>query len=59
MPQCLTKVESGQAVTGFMVAARLILHYWESPDKPEITEWFKKRTEITAFENMIAKLKNN
>lgn len=58
MPPGLTKAELRLSVTGFIVAARLILHKWKSPHKPEFVEWFKLMTETAAFEKMIARVNN-
>lgn len=58
MPPGLTKAELWLTVTGFIVAARLILCNWKSPLKPEFVEWFKLMTETAAFEKMIARVNN-
>jgi len=58
VPPGLTKAELRLTLTGFIVAARLILRNWKSPHKPEFTEWLKLMTETAAFEIMIARVNN-
>lgn len=52
------KAESGLAVSGFIVVARLILCNWKSPQSPEYTDWLKLMTEIPVFQKMIARVNN-
>lgn len=56
VPPGLTKAEFGLAVSGFIVAARLILCNWKNPRSPEHTDWLKLMTEIAAFQKMIARI---
>lgn len=58
MPPGLTKAELRLTVTGFIVAAQLILRNWKSPCKPNLVEWFKLMSETAAFEKMIARVNN-
>ena len=59
MPPGLAKAVTGVMITGFMVAARIILRKWKSPHRPEVTEWLKLMTEIASFELMIGRVQNN
>uniref|UniRef100_A0A8C9ZN88 Uncharacterized protein n=1 Tax=Sander lucioperca TaxID=283035 RepID=A0A8C9ZN88_SANLU len=58
MPPGLAKSEAGLMLMGFIVAARLILRNWKSPNRPDITDWLKLMTEIAAFELLIARVQN-
>lgn len=58
MPKGLAKAEVGLMITGFIVAARIILRKWKSPHRPEIKEWLQLMSETAAFELMIGRVQN-
>ena len=58
MPPGIGKSEAGLMLTGFIVAARIILRNWKSPNRPDITDWLKLMTEIAAFELLIERVQN-
>lgn len=58
MPKGLSKAEVGLMITGFIVAARIILRKWKSPHRPEIKEWLHLMSETAAFEIMIGRVQN-
>lgn len=48
-----------KALTGFINAARIILHHWKSRTKPELTDWVNLMTDNASHELMIARLNDN
>ena len=46
------------ALTGFILAARVILRKWKSQDCPVYKEWVTSMTDIASFELLVAKLHN-
>lgn len=56
MPPGFTMDTYKFAVTGFLVAARLILRIWKSPHKPQTSDWIKMMTETASYERLLSKI---
>lgn len=56
LPKGPPKAEGRLMMTGFVVAARIILCKWKSPHRPEFQEWLQLISETAAFEVMISRV---
>lgn len=58
---CLPNVSKGAfalALTGFILAAKVILRHWKNPNGPAYEEWVKSMTDLASYELLVAKLQN-